>query len=529
MVPLLIVAVLAINFPQNVSAQLHSTSSLKGTNATSTYRTNNQRLSPVTTNRSEKLATMGVSYFGLVNHKIFTPSSNDVSSTMKLTKSTVKKFASATFPESTRSYLGMVTHKIFIPSNVVSSKMKSLKSTDNSLIPVTFPGSTGSIFGHSVSFVTKSAAKHNMTAHNVTQPAGGSPDNFVWIAQAQRFILLYYPPFAILIGFVGNILTVIVMSQKKNLKLTTCVYMIALSVVGNFILMVYALLWSIRNFFPNSAHPILCKSMNFLAYCLFDISTWVLVAMSIDRLIAVNFPLRSLSWCTIRRTKRIIASILILFALKNMHVFFTTNLVYRKELKTSTCSYVSGELFIKVVNWVNTIIGAILPFIILLCANARIIYVIKSQARKSLEMKAHGSARDQSRGSSRDDVSTMKSDAIKHERNARERQMTVKLIMVNFIFLICTLPFFVNDTFWSIYDKNKSVYVNAVYTLTVRICQALVYSNSATYFYIYCVVGSKFRQDLSRVFMCGRGVDGSKSSTPSTISLPSHMADNKDR
>ena len=525
MAPMLIVAVLAIHFPQIVFAQLHATSIVNGTY---TSETKNHTLDPITTNRSEVLATVGVSYSGGVTHKISTPSSNAVSSAMKPSKSTDKKLISVTFPESTRSYSEMATDKIFTySSKVISSTMKLSKSTDKKFISVTYPASTRYISDQSFSFVTKSAAKYEMTTHNVTQSPSGSLDNIAWIAQAQRFILLYYPPFAILIGLVGNILTVIVMSQKRNIKLTTCVYMLALSVVGNFILILYALLWFIRNFFPNSAHPILCKSMNFLVYCLFDISTWVLVAMSIDRLIAVNFPLRSLSWCTIRRTKRVIVLILILFALKNLHVFFTTNLVYRKELKTSNCTYVSGKLFIKVVNWVNTIIGSVLPFIILLCANARIIYVIKSQARKASEMQAHDRSREQSRGS-RDDVSATKSDALKHERNARESQLTIKLIMVNFVFLICTLPIFVNNTFWSLYGPNKSVFVNAVYVLTARICQALVYTNSATYFYIYCVAGSKFRQDLGRVFMCGRGIDGNTSSIPSTISLPSHLGDNRD-
>ena len=410
------------------------------------------------------------------------------------------------------SYVRMIYRNVTPEPSVVHSAVKSTNSADKDMQFVTASESNSSnVDDNNVTLATETGTGHAIDDYNMTKEPSVTYENLDRVVQAHRFLLLYYPPIIIFIGCIGNFLIVAVMVQRRHLKHNTCVYMVVLSIIGNFILTLFAALWVIRNFYPNSSHPIMCKTLNFIAYCLFDVSAWILVAMTIDRFLAVNFPLRALSWRTVKRTKRIIISIFIIVVLKNIHIFFTTNLLYSNEVKSNICTYTSDKTFIKVVNWLNTIIGAVLPFVILITANARILYIIKRQTQTSLAMQTlNCSAERESLYQSRcslNDVGCLKSSAYQQERRARESQMTIQLIMVNFVFLFFTLPVFVNNTFWSIHDRNESVYVNAVYVLTKRVCQVLVYTNSATYFYIYCIAGCKFRQDLCRLFRCCSGAN----------------------
>ena len=309
------------------------------------------------------------------------------------------------------------------------------------------------------------------------------------ILRVHNALLLYYPPVLIAFGTVGNVLTLFVMLQRQNRRMSTCLYMAALALIGTLILWgMYFSLWLIRNFLPNASSPYLCKSMTFFEGFLQDLSTWTLVAMTSERVVAIAMPLKRASWCTVARARNTLIILPLIVAGKNIHLFWTTNLFYSPEAQSYVCDYISGKDFVRIYTWVDSVISSILPFLMLLVSNIIIVVIVKSAIK--LQISSNRCVV-QSRNGARDNIRST-------QTNARDQQLTFKLVSVNVLFLTLSLPYFVVRTYWS----NVAIEDQSLFLISFRITQCLWYTNSATYFYVYCILGSKFRKDLRYLFSC---------------------------
>ncbi len=98
-------------------------------------------------------------------------------------------------------------------------------------------------------------------------------------------------------------------------------------------------------------------------------------------------------------------------------------------------------------------------------------------------------------------VAAQTSDAsVKNEREARESrqqaQLTVMLLVVTFAFLLLTLPQYVRYIMFSFLNITRDEETFAFATLFYHLSNKLFYTNSSVNFYLYCIAGSKFRNDL---------------------------------
>ena len=57
----------------------------------------------------------------------------------------------------------------------------------------------------------------------------------------------YYYPFVVVIGFLGNVLSLAVMLKRKNRKITCCVYMACLACTDNLCIFVAAYYWTVTD------------------------------------------------------------------------------------------------------------------------------------------------------------------------------------------------------------------------------------------------------------------------------------------
>lgn len=84
------------------------------------------------------------------------------------------------------------------------------------------------------------------------------------------------------------------------------------------------------------------------------------------------------------------------------------------------------------------------------------------------------------------------------------------LLFVSFAWLVLSAPFalhslaanFISDDDERFADRNL---------LAKIICFLLVYTNHAINFYLYCLTGSRFRQELCAMFCCRSEADGRRS------------------
>ena len=137
-------------------------------------------------------------------------------------------------------------------------------------------------------------------------------------------IFLSMCPMLLLFGTFTNILSLLVLSRKRMRKHSTYVYLAILSVID-----LLAIWLGIMRDYLAHGYGIyiksmwLCKVHSFLFYFSLDFSSWILVAVSVDRFIAITFVFSSYTKQMLlkffAKPKLICSIIFVLFFLLNLH------------------------------------------------------------------------------------------------------------------------------------------------------------------------------------------------------------------
>lgn len=132
-----------------------------------------------------------------------------------------------------------------------------------------------------------------------------------------------------IIGFSGNLLVIIVIAGYATMRNSTNILIVSLALADlSFIIfcvpftaMVYVTeLWPLPDFF--------CKLYNFTTYFSVFCSVYTLVLMSLDRFLAVVFPLRSRLWRTTKNTIMTLIIMWITLIAANLPIFIASRIIY---------------------------------------------------------------------------------------------------------------------------------------------------------------------------------------------------------
>ena len=114
------------------------------------------------------------------------------------------------------------------------------------------------------------------------------------------------------VGFVGNVMVVIVVSRTRSMHNPTNCYLVSLA-VADILLLVSAPLPTIWEFFLIIDQHVLgaagCSIMVFFQYFGVNVSSMSITAFTIERYIAICHPMKAQTMCTLQRAKRIIAAL----------------------------------------------------------------------------------------------------------------------------------------------------------------------------------------------------------------------------
>ena len=97
-------------------------------------------------------------------------------------------------------------------------------------------------------------------------------------------------PVLFLVGTIGNLLTILVLSQNKNRRTTTAIFLIFLAISDIMILFTSYFsewLYVMWSFGFRQVNNVLCKLHVFLTYYSLQFSSWTLVIVTCERVISV--------------------------------------------------------------------------------------------------------------------------------------------------------------------------------------------------------------------------------------------------
>jgi hypothetical protein len=304
-----------------------------------------------------------------------------------------------------------------------------------------------------------------------------------WLSKHLRLIV---PPILIVIGTIGNILSCVILLRRQMARISTYVYLGALAIVDTFVLyMGLFRIWigEVANFNIMSKHDAICKIFMLLGYSASDFSVWIIVAVTVERYIAVCFPLQANIMCNTKRALFVIFAIFALILTINLHFLWTVKVVEFKEFGENVKKCTEGEHYndlFRIWPWVDAFIYSFLPFILIMSLNFLIIRQVFIAHRDREQFLTNDSKR---RTSSQD----------------TGYKITIMLLTISFAFLLTTLPMVICMIIGAIVQQETDLQVIAQMTLASTITEYLMYINHSMNFFLYCATGQKFRHQLYRL------------------------------
>ena len=298
---------------------------------------------------------------------------------------------------------------------------------------------------------------------------------------------LYGYPTIIVIGTIGNLLTFLIMLKPSMRMTSTCFYMAALAIFDTLALYFNCFTKWLAFFEGLDALKVssaACKTINFMSYTCFDIAVWTLVAMTIERFLAVHFPFKASKYATIKNGKIVLVVLIIVFTGINLHFFWTVSLNERGH-----CAYLEEHTHFhdEVWPWIDATLYSFLPFALLLIFNILIIY----DNRRHLKRRSTLHAKRKKDG--------------KYNSGFHYR-LSAMLVTVSIVFLLLSAPnvilISIRKEYFDFSEGVPDFQDVATYSLWSRTTSFCLYLNHSVNFLLYCVSGQRFRRELINLLRC---------------------------
>ena len=278
--------------------------------------------------------------------------------------------------------------------------------------------------------------------------------------------------------------------------------------------------------------------MFYVVNLLGNISHWIIVCFSIDRFIAITYPLKSIRWLTVSKTKVCIAIVCLFAFVKNLHYLWTTDFFYNSKTGAAICAFglKNKASWVPIYQSFEVTISSFLPFLIIAFCNVMIVRKIRMRIKntenlmetknKSTPVTANKNVQQQSttksdndqhsakynyqhstttnnnnlKTSTRDQNDNNNNNNSKTTQQKSDQNITKILLLVSTVFIITTSPLLIFRLYFAKKDiSNSDAQTQAWYWLGHHICHKLWYTNNGINFFLYCWFSKSFRNDLKRI------------------------------
>ncbi len=335
----------------------------------------------------------------------------------------------------------------------------------------------------------------NTTASSVILLQTEEPSSKSWSRSGPENIrvALYIP--LLVLGTVGNILSFLVM-RRKSLRVTSPGLYFAAIAVGDTVALFAGVLPFIIFYFSSvdlwSFHPWSCKIVIFTLFTSSDAAVWLVVAVTVDRFIAIKFPLKAKQLCTPKKARIVAVCLPVVAIFKNFHLFFTRGrqILEDPELPEEqwliiNCGFPTPaiEYFENYVrNWIALALFWLIPVISVIVLNTFIVLAL-------WKVRQVGPSQDSSQQS-----------ANKQQERARKSnsQLTAMFLSVSITFVLFLTP---SITLIVVRPYLRMTKEQATrYDYAQSFVDPISYLMHSTNFFLYCLTGAGFRRELRRLF-----------------------------
>lgn len=273
-----------------------------------------------------------------------------------------------------------------------------------------------------------------------------------------RFLWISIAPVILSIGLVGNSLSLCVFMKKPLNKSSSTFALLACLAISDSLVLLTGLLrdWlsvlrqSEFNAFNRSLMT--CTPVEVLSVASMYCSAWILVAVSIDRYLAIRVPIKSRSLRTPLRARQLAVSIALVSIVASLLMTFSNR-------QRAVCFTQSSS---EAAMWLDVCVYSLLPSLLLFAFNSAMLLSLLS--RKTQQT-----------------------------RHAATRRLSCVALTVSMSYLLMTLP---NALLLIAAEIHKPLLSNPVVIPVQTATMLLWYSNHAVNFLLYCFTASQVRKAL---------------------------------
>ena len=279
-------------------------------------------------------------------------------------------------------------------------------------------------------------------------------------------------------GLFGNVIIILATLKMKPFN-STRLFMISLGVVDLSLNCLRIPFKVVR-----LESTIACQVMWYLYNALPIHSNYILLFWTLERVIAVQFPLRASEWCTVKRSAVIvIATGIFSFGIS---VGWPISIVSTTGGIGCTLHRDMIEFVYNVWNKVDSSFFVFIPMIVIFLSNILIITRLQQSTKRHQQMTS--------------------SEESRKKREKEQRNTTISLITVCFAFLILHMPLAVYNISSISRAERSSQEEVAIWDFVNFFGLTMMELQNSVNFYLYFLSGKRYRQvTFSILFPCRRG------------------------
>ncbi|CAF2831509.1 unnamed protein product [Rotaria sp. Silwood2] len=282
----------------------------------------------------------------------------------------------------------------------------------------------------------------------------------------------------VILGLIGNFLSIVVFSRKSLRSRSCSIYFLALNVSDIWVLIGYTLENLLYHGYEIQflSNAFMCKSVIFLIYASTDISNYLLTLAAIDRYILISYRTAHYRFCRASTAKLLITIVVIMFSLINSHFLYGFHVDQDGSCLPAPMKYI--EFYVHHYDsYIDIIKTVLIPFIIIFICN---IFIISILTRKHSLLRR---------------TSTLR----RRIRQEKDRQLTGFLLLTSILFIVLSLPSEINDFLRTNFTRQFQIEYACQLWTTTTIFILLHQIHHASHFYVYTLTGPIFRKEFQKL------------------------------